>query len=157
MYQTLVKIRELLSAVLGNSMNYWLDDPSFVSESDLPILAISPISTNINIADNQRDVYDFTIDLILIINAKEELRKHKQEVIGVQYLTEKMEGKDSEGSLMVNTILYIIRHNLRLGDNWNIDNIGNIEYSNRLRGMSDKQFYTKESVIRINVKRLKNR
>ena len=124
---------------------------------DLPILSIVPISTNINIVDNQRDNYEFTIDLILIINAKEELRKYKQEVIGVQYLTEKMEGKDTTGALMVNTILYIIRHNLRLGNNWNITNVGNIEYSNRARGLGDKQFYTKEAGCRIVVSRIKNR
>ena len=98
-----------------------------------------------------------TIDLILIMNAKEELGKYRQEMIGVQYLTEKMEGKDATGALMVNTILYVIRHNLRLGDNWNINNVGAIEYRNMLRGGQNAQFYTREASMRISVSRLKNR
>jgi len=123
----------------------------------LPLLAIAPISTAVNISDNQRDQYEMTIDLILIMNAKEELGKYRQEIIGVQYLTEKMEGKDATGALMVNTILYVIRHNLRLGDNWNINNVGAIEYRNMLRGGQNAQFYTREASMRISVSRLKNR
>ena len=157
MYQTLLQLRSLIKTTFGDAFSYWLDDPSFLAESSLPCLAIAPISTNINIADNQRDNYEFSIDLILIINAKEELGKYRQEVIGVQYLTEKMEGKDSTGALMQNTILYVIRHNLRLGDNWNIANVGNIEYANVLRGTSEKQFYTREARCRLSVIRIKNR
>ena len=123
----------------------------------MPLLAIAPISTAVNISDNQRDQYEMTIDLILIMNAKEELGKYRQEMIGVQYLTEKMEGKDATGALMVNTILYVIRHNLRLGDNWNINNVGAIEYRNMLRGGQNAQFYTREASMRISVSRLKNR
>ena len=123
----------------------------------MPLLAIAPISTAVNISDNQRDQYEMTIDLILIMNAKEELGKYRQEIIGVQYLTEKMEGKDATGALMVNTILYVIRHNLRLGDNWNINNVGAIEYRNMLRGGQNAQFYTREASMRISVSRLKNR
>ena len=157
MFKTLEKIKELMQTTFGSAFSIWIDDPSFVAQSDLPILAIVPISTNVNIVDNQRDFYEFSIDLILIINAKEELSKHRQEVIGVQYLTEKMEGKDSDGALMENTILYVLRHNLRLGNNWNIMNVGNIEYVNRLRGGGEKQFYTKEATCRLSVTRLKNR
>ena len=123
----------------------------------MPLLAIAPISTAVNISDNQRDQYEMTIDLILIMNAKEELGKYRQEMIGVQYLTEKMEGKDATGALMVNTILYVIRHNLRLGDNWNINNVGAIEYRNMLRGGQNAQFYTREASMRISVSRLNNR
>ena len=123
----------------------------------MPLLAIAPISTAVNISDNQRDQYEMTIDLILIMNAKEELGKYRQEMIGVQYLTEKMEGKDATGALMVNTILYVIRHNLRLGDNWNITNVGSIEYANVLRGGAGQQFYTREARLRLGVVRIKNR
>lgn len=147
----------MITTTFGNAFSIFIDDPSFVQESSLPLLAIVPISTNINISDNQRDQYELTIDLILIINAKEELRKYKQEVIGVQYLTEKMEGKDTTGALMVNTILYVIRHNLRLGDNWNIANVGSIEYANVLRGGQNAQFYTREASLRLSVNRIKNR
>ncbi len=159
MFETLKKIRDEIKNVLGDSIKeYWLDDPSLIPFSALPALAIAPISTNIDIADTGRDIYTYTIDVMLIIDAKQELKKFKQEVIGVQYLTERMEAKDSTGALQENTILYIIRNNLTLGENWAISNVGDIDYSTRTRGVeSGEQFVTKEAVLRIGVTRIKTR
>ena len=158
MYLTLLKIKSSIEDVLGSSIKeYIIDDPNLVPKSALPCLAIAPTSTDINIADNQRDNWTYNIDVILIIDASRELKKYKQEVVGTQYLIEKMEGKSSTGVLQANTILYILRDDLTLGANWNIGNIGTIDYSLRTRGSVPDQFVVKEARLGITVVRTQNR
>jgi len=158
MYLTLCKIRDDIKTVLGDSIReYIIDDPNLVPKSSLPALSIAPTSTIINIADNVRDEWTYNIDIILIIDASRELKKYKQEVVGTQYLIEKMEAKNSSGVLQANTILYIIRNTLKLGDNWNIGNVGSIDYSLRTRGSVPDQFVVKEARMSLTVSRLQNR
>ena len=158
MYKTLCKIRNDIKNVMGDVFrSYILDDPNLVIKSELPCLAIAPTSTDINIIDNQRDNWTYNIDVILIIDASRELKKYKQEVVGTQYLIEKMEGKSSAGVLQANTILYILRDDLTLGANWNIGNIGSIDYSLRTRGEAPDQFVVKEARMSLSVTRTQNR
>jgi len=158
MYLTLCKIRDDIKTVLGDSIReYIIDDPNLVPKSSLPALSIAPTSTIINIVDNVRDEWTYNIDIILIIDASRELKKYKQEVVGTQYLIEKMEAKNSSGVLQANTILYIIRNTLKLGDNWNIGNVGSIDYSLRTRGSVPDQFVVKEARMSLTVSRLQNR
>ena len=159
MYLTCNKLKDLMVGTFGDSITeYFIDDPSLIPFSQLPCLAIAPISTDINILDNTKDGWTYTIDIILIMDAKKELKKFKQEVIGTQYLTETMEGKTSAGVLRANTILYVLRNNLRLGDNWYVDNIERIDYSIRQRTTeAGKQFITKEAILRLSVIRVQNR
>jgi len=159
MYQTCQKLKSLMEETFGDSLKEtFLDDPSLIPFSSLPCLAVSPIATDINILDNTKDGWTHTIDIILIMDAKKELKKYKQEVIGTQYLTETMEGKTSAGVLRANTILYVLRSNLRLGDNWYINNIERIDYSMRQRVTEvGKSFITKEAILRLSVIRVQNR
>jgi len=159
MYLTCKKLKDLMETTFGDSIKeYFIDDPSLIPFSELPCLSVAPISTDINILDNTKDGWTFTIDIILIMNAKQELKKFKQEVIGTQYLTETMEGKSSAGVLRANTILYVLRKNLRLDDNWYINNIERIDYSLRTRTTErGDQFVTKESTLRLSVVRVQNR
>lgn len=148
-----------MTSTFGDSIKeYFIDDPSLIPFSELPCLAVAPISTDINILDNVKDEWNYTIDIILIMDAKKELGKFKQEVIGTQYLTEMMEAKTSAGVLRANTILYVLRNNLTLGNNWAIGNIERIDYSFRQRTTeAGKQFITKEAILRLNVTRVQNR
>lgn len=148
-----------MKSALGDSIKeYFIDDPSLVMFSSLPCLAVTPISTDIDILDTAKDQWTYTIDIILIIDAKKELKKHKQEVVGTQYLTETMEAKSSTGTLQANTILYILRDNLKLGDNWYIDNIERIDYAARTRTTErGEQWITKEAILRLSVIRVQNR
>lgn len=158
MYSSLIKIRDLIKETFGDSFNeYWIDDPNLVPSSSLPCVCIAPISTEINIADTARDLYTHTIDVIVIVDAKQELKKFKNEVIGVQFLTEKMEEKTSAGALQENTILYILRNNLTLGANWAIGNIGAIDYATRIRGEVPSQFVVKEATCRLTITRIRTR
>lgn len=158
MFQTLKKIRSLLQTTFGDVFrSYIIDDPNLVIFSELPCLYIAPVSTDINIADTQRDTWTYTIDIGLIIDAKQELLKYKQEMVGTQFLTEIMEAKDDNGILKPNTVLYVLRRNLNLGSNWSIQNISSVDYSVRLRGEVPDQFVCKESTIRLTVTRIQNR
>jgi len=158
MFRSLEKIRDLLKATFGNSfVDYIIDDPNLVPLSQLPCICVVPVSTSIDIADNQRDIFTHIIDVIIIIDAKQELVKYKKEMIGTQFLTEKMESRNSSGTLMSNTILYVLRSNLSLGSNWYINNISNINYSLKLRGSTPNQFVTKESSCRLEIIEIGNR
>lgn len=148
-----------MESTFGDSLKEtFFSDPALIPFSSTPCLAVSPISTDIDILDTSRDQWTYTIDIILIIDARRELKKFKQEVVGSQYLTETMEAKTSAGMLKANTILYVLRYNLRLGDNWYINNIGRIDYSARTRTTErGEQFVTKESTLRLSVVRVQNR
>lgn len=159
MYLTCKKLKLLFESTFGSSITeYFIDDPSLVIFSSLPCLAVAPISTDIDILDTAKDSWTFTIDVILIMDAKQELKKFKQEMVGTQYLTETMEGKTSAGVLKANTILYVLRDNLELGDNWYINNIASIDYALRTRTTErGESFVTKESTLRLSVVRIQNR
>jgi len=159
MYLSLVKLRDLMKTTFrGSIKEFFIDDPFLVMFSALPCLCSAPISTDIDILDNTKDQWTFTIDIILIMDAKQELNKFKQEIVGTQYLTETMEGKTSAGVLKANTILYVLRDNLKLGDNWYINNIASINYSLRTRvNERGDQFVTKESTLRLSIVRVQNR
>jgi len=159
MFSSCEKIRDLIKDSLGDTFkDYFIDEPGLVPTSELPALCVAPISTSIDILDNQRDQYTFTIDVLVIIDARIELKKFKKEIIGSRYLTEIMEGKDSSGNLRPKTILYILRNNLRLDKNWYIRNAGSIEYGMRARTTElGEQFVTKESTLRLEVIRIQNR
>ena len=159
MYQTCARLKLLMEQTFGGSIKeFFLDDPSLIPFSALPCLAVSTITTDIDILDTSKDQWTFTIDIILIMDAKQELKKYKQEVIGTQYLTETMEAKTSAGVLKANTILYVLRDNLKLGDNWYINNIASIDYSLKTRvSEGGNQFVTKEATLRLSVVRVQNR
>jgi len=159
MYLSLAKIRDLAKSTFGDSIReYFIDDPALIPFSSTPCLCVAPISTDIDILDTSRDQWTYTIDIILIIDARRELKKYKQEVIGTQYLTETMEAKTSAGMLKANTILYVLRDNLKLGDNWYINNIGRIDYSSRMRTTTvGEQWVCKEATLRLSVVRVQNR
>jgi len=158
MFRTLKKLKDLLETQFGASIkNFFIDDPNLIPLSELPCICVAPVSSGIDIADNQRDKFAYTIDICLIINAKQELMKYKKEVVGTQYLTEIMEARDSDGILKANTISKVLRDNLDLGPNWNIDNIGSIDYSLRTRGTVPDSFVTKEAICRLSITEIRNR
>ena len=155
MYQTLIKIRDLLKDSLKGKIKYFfIDDPNLIPQGALPCIAITPVSTDTDIADTGRDVHTRTIDIFLIINAKDELNKFAKEVVGTQFLCDIMEGEDENGNLKDYTILYILRKNLDLGDNWMIQNVSSVDYGMRER---PEQGLTKEASIRIMVARISTR
>lgn len=155
MFKTLKKIKKLLEDNFGSSIdNYFIEDPNLIPMSMLPCFAVAPISTDIDILDTGRDEYVFTIDIFLIMSAKEDINKFKEEIVGTRFLTTTMEGRNSEGELNDRTVVNVLRSNLTLGTNWLINNIGNIDYGIRVR---PEQGVTKEATMRIKVTRINRR
>ncbi len=155
MFETLTQIRTLLKDRFQSQFKtFMIDNPALIPESALPCLAIVPVSTDTILADTGRDIHTHTIEIRLIINAVTEVQGKRDQMIGTQFLTETMEKKDSDGKLKSNTILGVLREDLKLGRNWYIGNDATVEYTIEERG---EQFFTKEAVLRITIQRVSNR
>ena len=154
MYNILTTLQTRLKNQLGNRIKHFhLDDPNLVSLSSLPCIAITPVITNIEVADNSRDQYTHDIDIFVIINALTELKRAPKEMVGMQFLTKIAEEKDSNGTPLPNTVIYALRNDLELADNLSVENVGSINYGIRVR----EQNVTLEASIRVSVTRILNR
>ena len=147
-----------MQGTFGNVLKaYFLDSPNLIPLSEMPCIYVEPITTEIDVADTGRDQWTYTIDVGIVIDAKQELLKYKKEMVGTRYLTELMEARTDAGVLKPNTILYILRHNLTLGSNWMIGNISSVDYSLRIRGTAPDTFVTKEAKCRLTIIQMTNR
>jgi len=154
MYNILTTLQTRLKTQLGNRIRtYFIDDPNLVNLSSLPCIAITPVATNIEVADTSRDKYTHDVDIFVIINALTELKRAPNEMVGMQFLTKIAEEKDSNGTPLPNTIIYALRNDLELADNLFIENVGSINYGIRVR----EQNVTLEASIRVSVTRILNR
>ena len=153
MYLSLEKTKDLMKETFGDLFKgYWIDSPNLVIFSELPALYVAPVTSASELADNTRDEQTYTIDVGIIIDAKQELLKYKKEMVGTQFLTEIMEAKNSSGQLNTNTILYVLRNNLTLDSNWMMGNSTSIDYSlGRRTAPTGEQFVTKEAVCRFTI------
>ena len=155
MFETLTYIKNLLQTRFQSPFRtYMIDNPAIVAESSLPCLAVCPVSTDTALADTGRDLHTHTIEIRVIINAANEVQGKQNQMVGSQFLAEIMDKKDSNGKLERNTILGVLREELRLGNNLYLGNDSTIEYSIEERG---EQFFTREALLRITVQRLSNR
>jgi len=154
MYNVLKTLETRIKNQLGNRIrHYHIDDPLLIPMSSLPCVAVTPVLTSIDIADNARDKYTHDIDVFIIINALTELKKAPSEMVGMQFLTKIAEEKESNGTPKENTVIYALRNDLELANNLFIDNIGSINYGIRVR----EQNVTLEASIRVSVIRILNR
>lgn len=155
MYNVLTTLQTRIKDQLGNSIkHYHLDDPNLVNTSALPCIAITPVNTEIDIADTSKDKYTHTVDIFIIINALTELKRAPNEMVGMQFLTKIAEEKESNGTPKSNTVIYALRNDLELADNLFIDNVGGIDYGIRVR---NEQMITLEASVRVLVTRILNR
>ena len=155
MYNILKKIEVLLKSKFKNRIKtFVIGNPALIPESSLPCIAISPVSSFITIADVSRDITTYLIEIILIINAKNELAGRVNQTVGTEFLTELMEQTDANGNLKEDTILKTIRDNLRIEKNLEIENENNIEYTIDVKG---EQFFTREAKLSLKIMRINNR
>lgn len=138
---------------------YIIDNPNLVIFSELPALFVAPITSTSDLADTGRDAQTYTIEVGVIIDAKQELLKYKKEMVGTQFLTEIMEAKDDSGQLKSNTVLYVLRNNLTLDTNWMMGNSTSIDYSlnRRMAPGGGEQWITKEAICRFSIIRFVTR
>ncbi len=117
----------------GNVQSFYIGDPYIIPESALPCIAIDPEKTDTNILDNQRDAHVHSINISLIIDAKQYFNATPEKMVGIEFLMNIMEGEDSSGNIDASTVLGILRDNLNLDSNRYIQNISSIDYTVRRR------------------------
>ena len=84
MYLSLIKTRDLMKTTFGDLFKgYWIDSPNMVIFSELPALFVAPITSISDLADNTRDEQTYTIDVGVIIDAKQELLKYRKDSQGL--------------------------------------------------------------------------
>lgn len=154
MNEIIIQIESLLREKFRSRVKtFFIGNPSLLSESSLPCIAIEPTSTAIDIADTGRDRLDCTFDIILIANAKHEISGKIGQTVGTTFLIDLMEGVD-DNALKQDTILNVIRSNLALDQNLNIANEATITYEFLARS---EQLFTREARLTMSVIRLINR
>jgi len=159
-YNSLTKIKDILRTNIGTGKvkKIFIGDPYMIPTSQLPCVAVVPVLTGVDVADNTRDANIFEIDIVGIENIKSYFGEKLDEMVGVKALINIMEERNSSGTLQSDTVLYQLRDNLQLGNNWQINNIAGIEYSRIGEGRPrPEQLITIEASIRITITRFNNR
>jgi len=155
METTIALLKALLEAKLkGKIKSFYIGDPILIPDSSLPCISISPNVSEAAVADNQRDMRTHTIDISLIIDARQYFNKTPNEMVGTTYLMETMSKENTDGSIDPASILGIIRDNLSLSTNRFIANEVSIDYTTRRR---TEDLITLEAVATIQVQQIGNR
>ncbi len=129
---------ELLKAALELKMKgvckaIYIGDCMLLPESSLPALIINPIKTETEIADNARDIHTHSITVSLVIDARQYFNATPDKMVGTVFLMDTMEGENISGAIDSNSIMGVLRENLTLDTNRNIENISTIDYTTRQR------------------------
>lgn len=155
METTILKLKTLLEAKLkGPIRSFYVGDPILLPESAMPCIAISPNKSDIEVTDNQRDSREHTIDIALIIDARQYFGASPEKMVGTTFLMETMGKENANGTINSNTILGVIRENLGLDTNRFITNTSTIDYTTRRR---TEELITLESILTIMVEQISNR
>lgn len=155
MQTTIALIKTLLeSSLKGRIKNFYIGDPIIIPESSMPCISISPNATAVDVADNVRDIRTHTIDIALIIDARQYFNKTPNEMVGTTFLMELMSKENSDGTIDPSSILGIIRDNLTLSTNRFMGNEVSIDYTTRRR---TEDLITLEAVATIRAEHISNR
>jgi len=126
---------------------YYFGDPLTIPASNLPALIVSKTSSNINQGATGLDEADKTYLIRLVFNKKDELGKNPNEVSAQRTMADIIEGVDSSGVWVSNSIMGVLRKYFTLGDTINDQSV-TIEYFITERG----DLITEEAEITINIK-----
>jgi hypothetical protein len=142
---------KLEAEIAGKVKSIYIGDPWIIPASSFPCLVINPIRTDVDFADSGRDQHTHTIQISLIIDARQYFNATPAEMVGTRFLAETMEKENSDSTLNANTISDILRSNLNLGTNRWIQNISSINYTMRRR---DEQLITLEATAELQVRKI---
>lgn len=155
MNKTIELISALLKAKLsGVIKSFYIGDPLLLPDSSMPCISVSPENSNINIADNQRDVRTHRIQISLIIDARKYFNALPGEMVGTTFLLETMSKELADGSIDPNTILGVIRDNLTIASDKFVSNEVTIDYTTRRR---TEDLITLEAIMTIEIQHISNR
>jgi hypothetical protein len=149
MDKTIILLNTLLKTKLGGKIkSFYVGDPILIPDSAMPCIAICPVSSNITIADNARDVRVHKIQISLIIDARKYFNSTPNEMVGTTFLMETMSKELDAGTIDPASMLGVIRGNLTLSTNRFISNDVNIDYTTRRR---NEDLITLESILTLEV------
>jgi len=150
----LVKTK-LEAKLTGKVKSFYIGDPYILPESVLPAILLTPVRTDTNIVDNQRDSHIHYIDISLVIDARQYFGVNPKEMVGTSFLMETMENELTDGTLDPSSVLHILRKNMQnLGTNRYIQNIESIDYTVRKRS---EDLITLEAIAHISVEYILSR
>ena len=155
MDKTINLVVELLKVKLRERIKtFYIGDPILIPESAMPCISVSPESSNINVADNQRDLRTHKLQIAIIIDARKYFNTAPTEMVGTKFLTELMSKELDDGSIEPSSILGIIRDNLTLSTNRSVSNEVNIDYTTRRR---TEDLITLEAIMTLEINHFSNR
>src|SRR3990167_6516844 len=100
MDKTITLLKEALKAKLSGKIKSWyVGDPVLIPDSAMPCIAISPNSSVIAVADNQRDSRIHKIDISVIVDARQYFGSTPSEMIGTSFLMEIMSKESTDGTI----------------------------------------------------------
>lgn len=145
---------KLENKIKGKIKGFFVGDPWVIPMSVMPALLISPIKTESNILDNQRDSHTHFIDISLVIDARQYFDATPDKMVGTVFLMDTMEGENTDGTIDASSILGILRDNLDLDTNRHIQNVSSVDYTVRRR---TEELITLEAIAHLTVEYLVNR
>ena len=108
---------DLEDSVNKNDIKYFYFGKPYAIDNNIlnaGALIVNPIRTDISsVATGLKDHASYEIEIILAKNVKPSFYKNAQKDAGHSFLTRVMEGTDASGSLLTNTIRYVIRNKMR--------------------------------------------
>lgn len=155
MDKTISLLKEALKAKLGGKIKSWyVGDPVLIPDSAMPCIAISPSSSTISVADNQRDSRVHKIDISIIIDARKYFGSTPSEMVGTSFLMENMSKENDDGTIDAATVLGVIRDNMQLSTNRFVTESVAIDYTTRRR---TDDLITLECICTIEITHFSNR
>jgi hypothetical protein len=128
-------------------VTYYFGDPLIIPASNLPALIISKKSSDIEQGATGLDEATKLYSIKLVFNKKDELGKNPNEVSAQRTMADIVEGVDTNGNWVTESIMGVLRKYFTLGDTINDQTIA-IEYFLSERG----DLITEEAEININIK-----
>ena len=155
MDKTISLLKEALKAKLGGKIKSWyVGDPVLIPDSAMPCITISPNSSAITVADNQRDNRTHKIDISVIVDARQYFGSTPLEMVGTTFLMETMSKENTDGTIDAATVLGVIRDNMQLSTNRFMTGSVTIDYTTRRR---TEDLITIESICTIEITHISSR
>lgn len=155
MDKTIILLKEALKAKLsGKIKSFYIGDPILIPDSAFPCISISPNSSAITVADNQRDSRTHKIDIAVVVDARQYFGSTANEMVGTTFLMEIMSKENTDGTISDTSILGVIRDNMQLSTNRFITDSVTIDYTTRRRTEDN---ITLECILTLEITHFSNR
>jgi len=145
---------KLEEKVKGIIKSIYIGDPVYIPDSCLPCIVINPMSTEVTVADSARDMHSHSIDISIVIDARQYFNATPDKMVGTEFLMKTMEGELSSGDIDPNSVVGVLRDNLTLASNRSIANISSVDYTTRKR---TDELITLETSAHIEIQYIVNR